>query len=173
MRRLPGRIVGETKDADGKRAYVMTLRTREQDIRRERATSNICTNEALYALAATVYLATMGQQGLRGVAELSLQKAHYAAQQICTVPGFELMYPEAAFFKEFAVKTSESPEDINSALLSAGVIGGLPISGPDGRGILFCVTEQRTRQEIDHLVELLRAVATGNGDIPAFTTWRG
>jgi len=158
MRRLPGRIVGETKDIDGKRAYVMTLRTREQDIRRERATSNICTNEALYALAATVYLATMGKQGLRGVAELSLQKAHYAAEQIATVPGFELMYPEAPFFKEFAVKTSKSPEAINETLLEQGIIGGLPISTPDqDHGLLFCVTEQRTKQDIDRLVEVLKS----------------
>jgi len=159
MRRLPGRIVGETKDGDGKRAYVMTLRTREQDIRRERATINIFTNEALYALAATVYLATMGRQGLAGVAELSLQKAHYAAEQITAIPGFELMYPGAPFFKEFAVRTAASPEKINEALLDNGIIGGLPISTPDGdQGLLFCVTEQRTRQDIDRLVELLWAL---------------
>ena len=152
MRRLPGRIVGQTTDGDGKRAFVMTLRTREQDIRRERATSNICTNEALYALAASVYLATMGKQGLRQVAELCLQKAHYAASEIAKLPGYSLAFPEASFFKEFVVKTPLDPKRINESLLAQGIIGGLPLD----QSMLFCVTEQRTKEEIDALVGALK-----------------
>ncbi len=159
MRRLPGRIVGQTKDGDGKRAFVMTLRTREQDIRRERATSNICTNEALYALAASVYLATMGKQGLRQVAELCLQKAHYAASEIATLPGYSLAFPEKRFFKEFVVKTPKDPIQINQYLLTQGIIGGLAL-GPYfpelGHAMLLCVTEQRTKDEIDALTNALR-----------------
>ena len=162
MRRLPGRIVGQTLDADGKRAFVMTLRTREQDIRRERATSNICTNEALYALAATVYLATMGPGGLRQVAELCVQKAHYAAAEIAKVPGFSLAFPDKPFFKEFVVKTPQPPQEIIQALLSQGILAGLPLNDlyPDmGDSLLVCVTEQRTKDEIDALVAALRSLA--------------
>lgn len=158
MRRLPGRIVGQTVDADGKRAFVMTLRTREQDIRRERATSNICTNEALYALAASVYLATMGKQGLRQVAELCLQKAHYAASEISRLPGFALAFPGRPFFKEFVIQTPSDPVAINERLLARGIIGGLPLTDQFsalGQAMLFCVTEQRTRAEIDSLVSAL------------------
>ena len=158
MRRLPGRIVGQTTDADGKRAFVMTLRTREQDIRRERATSNICTNEALYALAASVYLATMGKQGVRQVAELCLQKSHYAAAEIAKLPGFALAFPKKPFFKEFVVKTPTNPVEINERLLARGIIGGLPLTKQHlqfGHAMLFCVTEQRTRAEIDALVAAL------------------
>ena len=162
LRRLPGRIVGQTTDADGKRAFVMTLRTREQDIRRERATSNICTNEALYALAATVYLATMGKDGLRQVAELCLQKAHYAAREIAKLPGFALAFPGVPFFKEFVVTAPGDPAHINKALLAQGIIGGLPLAGyyPGmGNAMLVCVTEQRTREEIDTFVAALSSSA--------------
>ena len=161
MRRLPGRIVGQTTDIDGKRAFVMTLRTREQDIRRERATSNICTNEALYALAASVYLATMGKQGLRQVAELCLQKAHYAATEIAHLPGFSLAFPDQPFFKEFAVTTPLPPAQINKQLLARGIIGGLSLTAhsPElGYAMLFCVTEMRTKAEIDALVAALGEV---------------
>ncbi len=160
VRRLPGRIVGETTDVDGKRAFVMTLRTREQDIRRERATSNICTNEALYALAATVYLATMGKQGLKQVADLCLQKSHYAASEITRLPGYTLLFPGTPFFKEFAVRTPVDPELINARLLDRGIVGGLPL-GPlypeMGHALLLCVTEQRTKDEIDALVGVLES----------------
>jgi len=158
MRRLPGRIVGQTKDGDGKRAFVMTLRTREQDIRRERATSNICTNEALYALAASVYLATMGRQGLAQVAELCIQKAHYAASEIAKLPGYALAFPDRPFFKEFVVKTPANPARINEHLLAQGIVGGLPL-GPHfpemSNAMLLCVTEQRTKDDIDALVAAL------------------
>ena len=128
LRRLPGRIVGQTTDADGKRAFVMTLRTREQDIRRERATSNICTNEALYALAASVYLATMGKQGLRQVAELCLQKSHYAAAEIAKLDGYALAFPDRPFFKEFVIQTPRDPDILNEKLLAQGIIGGLSLT---------------------------------------------
>jgi glycine dehydrogenase subunit 1 len=158
IRRLPGRIVGQTTDADGKRAFVMTLRTREQDIRRERATSNICTNVALCALAGTVYMATMGKQGLRGVAELSLQKAHYAADRIALIPGYELAFPKTSFFQEFVVNCPGDPTVLNEKLFEAGIIGGLPL-GPFyddmPRSMLLAVTEQRTKEDIDRLVEVL------------------
>ena len=159
MRRLPGRIVGQTTAEGGKRAFVMTLRTREQDIRRERATSNICTNEALYALAATVYLATMGKTGLRQVAELCLQKSHYAAAEIAKVPGYSLAFPDAPFFKEFVVRDARAAgggqRDVcwkrafSAACRSARTY-------PDmADAMLLCVTEQRTKDEIDALVAAL------------------
>ena len=161
MRRLPGRIVGQTTDGDGKRAFVMTLRTREQDIRRERATSNICTNVALFALAATVYLATIGKQGLTGVAELCLQKAHYAASEIARLPGYSLAFPNQPFFKEFVVKTPVHPDIINEKLMEQGMIGGLALnkSYPElGDALLICVTEQRTKEEIDAFVSVLGSI---------------
>ena len=161
MRRLPGRIVGQTTDGDGKRAFVMTLRTREQDIRRERATSNICTNVALFALAATVYLATMGKQGLTEVAELCLQKAHYAASEIARLPGYSLAFPNQPFFKEFVVKTPVHPDIINEKLMEQGIIGGLALnkSYPElGDALLICVTEQRTKEEIDAFVSVLGSI---------------
>ena len=164
MRRLPGRIVGQTKDGDGKRAFVMTLRTREQDIRRERATSNICTNEALYALAASVYMATMGRQGLAQVAELCLQKAHYAASEIAKLPGYAPAFPDRPFFKEFVVKTPADPARINEHLLAQGIIGGLPLGThyPDmDDAMLLCVTEQRTKDDIDALVAGLASFRMG------------
>ena len=158
LRRLPGRIVGQTTDADGKRAFVMTLRTREQDIRREKATSNICTNEALYALAASVYLATMGKVGLCQVATLCLQKAHYAAQEITRLPGYALAFPNAPFFKEFVVTLPRPASEINKTLLAQNIIGGYDLSKHYpalGNAMLLCVTEQRTKSEIDALVTAL------------------
>ncbi len=162
LRRLPGRIVGQTTDADGKRAFVMTLRTREQDIRRERATSNICTNEALYALAASVYLATMGKQGLRQVSELCLQKSHYAATEIAKLDGYRLAFPDRPFFKEFVIQTPQDPDVINEKLMERGIIGGLslaPYYPALGHAMLVCVTEQRTRAEIDTFVAALGELA--------------
>jgi glycine dehydrogenase subunit 1 len=149
---MPGRIVGATRDIEGRRAYVMTLRTREQDIRRERATSNICTNVALQALAATVYLATMGKRGMRQTAELCIQKAHYAAEKIARIPGYALTYISTPFFKEFSVTCPATAERVNAALWRHGIIGGFPVGE---REMLIAVTEMRTRAEIDKLVDAL------------------
>jgi glycine dehydrogenase subunit 1 len=150
VRQLPGRITGETIDEDGKLAYVLTLRGREQDIRRARANSNICTNQALTALAATVYTALMGPQGLREVAELSVSKAHYLAEKLVEA-GLNLSYPYAPFLWEFAVELPDVAR-ANEALLDAGVVGGLDLG--DG-AMLVAVTEKRTREELDAFVEVV------------------
>ena len=152
IRSFPGRIVGATTDQEGRRAYTMTLRTREQDIRREKATSNICTNEALLALAATVYLCELGKAGLRDVADLCLQKAHYARQQLCALPGVSARFDDRPFFKEFAVRLPAAPEAVNRSLLQHKIVGGLPLGAyyPDlSDSMLVCVTETKTKEDID------------------------
>ncbi len=154
VRRMPGRIVGKTVDTEGTPGYVMTMVTREQYIRREKAISNICTSEALMALAAAVYLATLGKAGLKQVAELCYHKAHYAADAISKLKGYSLAF-DKPFFKEFAVKCPAAPARINEALFKEGILGGLDISGTVDNGMLLCVTEMNDKKEIDKLVEIL------------------
>jgi glycine dehydrogenase subunit 1 len=163
LRLMPGRLVGQTVEEGGARqtGYVLTLQAREQHIRRERATSNICTNQSLLAVGATIYLAALGKEGLCELATLCLQKAHYAQRQICALPGFRPAF-SAPFFDEFVVQVPVAGARLQEHLLQRDIIGGYDLGraypGLENH-ILFCVTEMRTKEDIDRLVAALKEVA--------------
>lgn len=155
MRKMPSRIVGETVDAEGKRGFVMTLQTREQHIRREKATSNMSSNQALNALSSSVFMSAMGKEGIQEMAQQNINKAHYLANQL-KEKGFTI-YNEAPFFNEFVVKVDKPVAELNKALLKKGFIGGYDVSEQFGQEnvLLLCVTEKRTKEEIDSFLEAL------------------
>ena len=158
---MPGRIVGKTVDVEGRQGFVLTLQTREQHIRREGATSNICTSEALIATAAVAHLACLGPRGLKGVAELCYHKAHYAANLISQIDGYAIAGGDL-WFKEFVVICPIAPKKINRILLQNGIIGGIDISSIITNGMLVCVTEMNSRDEIDLLARMLAEACPKN-----------
>ncbi|GAB1370457.1 aminomethyl-transferring glycine dehydrogenase subunit GcvPA [Candidatus Kapaibacterium sp.] len=157
VRKIPGRLAGITEDLDGKRCFVLTLQTREQQIKREKATSNICTNQGLFMLAATVYMETMGKEGLKEVAYQSFQKAHYLADEISKINGFSLLN-DKPFFNEFAVKVPASVSEIKNKCIANNIIAGFDVTSENGNTptLLIAVTEKRTKEEMDKFIDILR-----------------
>jgi glycine dehydrogenase subunit 1 len=160
MRKMPGRIVGQTEDLDGKRAFVLTLQAREQHIRRQKATSNICSNQSLNALTAAVYMSVMGKEGIKEVAEQCMRKAHYAYNELIKSGQCKPVFNKP-FFKEFAVETVVNSSAINDELLQSGILGGYSLEKDYSHlknSLLFCVTEKRSKEEIDKLVKLMEEI---------------
>jgi glycine dehydrogenase subunit 1 len=157
MRKLPGRIVGETLDLDGKRAFTLTLQAREQHIRRGKATSNICSNQAINALMATIYMATMGKEGLVEVAGQSAKRAAYLRKQLLAT-GKVKAGNDHPFFREFVVELPKPAKEVNQLLLENGLIGGYALTGDKENQMILCATEKRTKDEMDHLVRVMEAI---------------
>lgn len=161
IRRLPGRIVGQTKDVDGKIGYVLTLQAREQHIRREKASSNICSNQALCALASTMAMCAIGKEGLKEMAMTNIQKAHYAFDKLTEIEGIMAHYPNSGFFNEFTIETPIPAAEIVDKLAKEGILPGIDLGKYDGGSdnrLLVCVTELRTKEEIDLLAERLGGI---------------
>ena len=160
VRKMPGRLIGQTVDTHGRRGFVLTLQAREQHIRREKATSNICTNEALCALAATVHMTALGREGIREIANLSLQKTHYLADQLAAVPGVKFLSDEP-FFQEFTFSCGAQPEQLNERLFQQGLIGGLPL-GKMNQALhdyqVVAVTETLEKSHLDMFVSVVKSI---------------
>lgn len=157
VRRLPGRIAGETKDKDGNRAFVLTLQAREQHIRREKASSNICSNQALCAMTAAVYLSAMGSKGLYMAAKNSMANAHYLANRLCELEDFSLTF-KGEYFHEFVTSYKKDVSKLMSHLQNNNILGGYPLSGKLEGNLLWCATELNTKEEIDELIRVIKEV---------------
>jgi glycine dehydrogenase subunit 1 len=160
MRKMPGRIVGETVDVDGKRSFVLTLQAREQHIRREKANSNICSNQSLNALASAIYFTTLGRDGLREVALQCMSKSHYAFKELTKSGKYTAVFNKP-FFMEFVLKSDMEVSKVNEELLNQGILGGLSLetfNAEEKKMVLLCVTEKRSKEEIDVLAKIMEGV---------------